>query len=614
MLPASDPRLVSLVLEVAVESLLLTAVALTLTWFMRRFSAAQRHLFIVATAVALLILPLLSLVVPARSLGMLATPMATEISSPPATPGHAPETGRTAENGLASADRPARQPGSKAGGGSRPAWITPVITVWAVGSVLLLLYLIGSRLLGWWVASRAPELAEQHLSEAVQAVAQQQQLSRPISVATCNFFKVPFVSGTIRPRLVLPIEAGRWPADRVRAILHHEVAHIRRRDVLSQLIAQLVCCLYWFNPLVWVLERRLFIERERACDDVALADNIPASEYAGHLMEVMEEMGSKHDTLWVTAAMAEGTDFKDRILSALDPGARRHQPKALYTSIVIAFTVLLVLPLAALSPWSDASAKMAVFNSAAVPEIKIEIEADTDTSADIEPPATNERDRSGAELSTLLTLLQSRDAGLREHAATALGRIGSHEATKHLVTALGDDEAKVREHVASALGDLGDPTAVAPLARTLLEDADPRVREHAASALGQLADASALGALVRALREDDNARVREHAAEALADLGNPDALEPLVAAMFEDGSDRVREHAASALGKLGSPEAFDPLVKALFEDQSPRVRAHAAEALGWLGDPRALEPLTRALEDPSDEVRKKAVIAIGMLQ
>jgi HEAT repeat protein/Zn-dependent protease with chaperone function len=612
MWPAIDPRLVSLAVEVAVESLLLAAAALTTTWFMRRFSAAQRHLFLAAMTLALLVLPLGSLVLPVHSLEMLAAPAASEIGSPPAEPGDATATKSAADNGVTT-KRPARQPEPKVTGGrSRPAWVAPVVSVWVVGSAILLLFLMSSRFLSWWVASRAPELAENELNEAVQSVAERQQVSRPISVATCNFFKVPFVSGTIRPRLVLPLEASRWPADRVRAILHHEVAHIRRRDVLSQLIAQLACCLYWFNPLVWVLERRLFIERERACDDVALADNIPASEYAGHLMEVMEEMGTKHDTLWVTAAMAEGTDFKDRILSALDPGARRHQPKALYTSIVVAFTVLLVLPLAALSPWNEASAKMAVFETAAVPEIELEV--DTDTTTGVEPLATLERDRSGVKLSTLIKMLQDPDAELREHAATALGRIGDHEATALLVEALGDEVAKVREHVATALGELGDPMAVAPLSRMLTEDEDPRVREHAASALSQLADTSALSALVTALREDENARVREHAAEALGSLADPEALKPLVATMFEDRSARVREHAAFALGQLGSSDAFDPLVKTLFDDESPLVRAHAAEALGWLGDPRALQPLTEALEDPSEEVRRKAVKAIGALR
>jgi HEAT repeat protein len=613
----TELRLVSLAFEVAAESVLLAAVALTTTWFMRRLSAAQRHLFLVAMTVALLLLPLVSLVLPARNLGMVTAPFAFEIGSTPDELDRASAAEHAADSDIATGLRPVPQPElAVTGGRSRPAWVTPAVAIWAVGSAILLLFLIGSRFLGWWVASRAPELAEKHLSEALQSVAEQQQVSRPISVSTCNFFKVPFVSGTIRPRLVLPLEASRWPADRVRAILHHEVAHIRRRDLLSQLVAQLACCLYWFNPLVWVLERRLFIERERACDDVALADNIPASEYAGHLMEVMEEMGTKHDTLWVTAAMAEGTDFKDRILSALDPGARRHQPKALYRSIVVVFTVLLVLPLAGLSPWHQASAKMAVFETSAEPDLlaQIEREEDSDATAEVEPRSTGVREGAGVELATLFAMLRSSDADLREHAATALGRIGDREATEPLIEVLSDDVARVREHVASALGELGDPMAVAPLSRVLLEDADARVREHAASALGQLDDIAALRALVTALSEDKNARVREHAAGALGDLASPEALKPLVVAMFNDRSARVREHAAFALGQLASSDAFDPLVKALFDDESPRVRAHAAEALGWLGDRRALEPLAEALEDPSEEVRKKAVKAIGALQ
>ena len=111
----------------------------------------------------------------------------------------------------------------------------------------------------------------------------------------------------------------------------------------------LLALLFVIHPLhvesvAWISERMLFIERERACDDVALGENVSASDYAGYLMEVLEEMGNQRNALWVTAAMAEGTDFKDRILSVLNPAAQRSSTRTGHVLAAVALSLLVVLP------------------------------------------------------------------------------------------------------------------------------------------------------------------------------------------------------------------------------------------------------------------------------
>lgn len=72
----------------------------------------------------------------------------------------------------------------------------------------------------------------------------------------------------------------------MRAVLLHEVAHVRRRDTLVQCAAQLACALYWWNPLVWLASSRMRVEREHACDDEVLAAGVPASSYASDLLAI----------------------------------------------------------------------------------------------------------------------------------------------------------------------------------------------------------------------------------------------------------------------------------------------------------------------------------------
>jgi len=96
----------------------------------------------------------------------------------------------------------------------------------------------------------------------------------------------PVVVGVLRPIVVLPAESVAWAEERRRAVLLHEFSHVRSRDGLALLIAQLACALYWFQPLAWLAQRRLRRECELAADEAVIAAGLRPSSYAQHLLEI----------------------------------------------------------------------------------------------------------------------------------------------------------------------------------------------------------------------------------------------------------------------------------------------------------------------------------------
>ena len=82
----------------------------------------------------------------------------------------------------------------------------------------------------------------------------------------------PLVIGWFRPVILVPLGmAAGLPPAQVDAILLHELAHIRRHDYLVNTLQVLVESLLFYHPAVWWLSRRIRMEREYCCDDVAAA-------------------------------------------------------------------------------------------------------------------------------------------------------------------------------------------------------------------------------------------------------------------------------------------------------------------------------------------------------
>ncbi|HEU4653217.1 MAG TPA: M56 family metallopeptidase [Steroidobacteraceae bacterium] len=110
-----------------------------------------------------------------------------------------------------------------------------------------------------------------------------------IPVRASHAISNPCVIGVVDPVLVLParFESTFSPAQ-LRAVIAHELEHVRRHDNLVAYIHSFVQALFWFHPLVWLIGSRIVREREQACDEAAIESGLERRDYAATLLRICQ--------------------------------------------------------------------------------------------------------------------------------------------------------------------------------------------------------------------------------------------------------------------------------------------------------------------------------------
>ncbi|HLW52565.1 MAG TPA: M56 family metallopeptidase [Candidatus Angelobacter sp.] len=228
-----------------------------------------------------------------------------------------------------------------------------LLSVWAAG-LLVVLARWGrsySRVSG--VVRRASVLIDSGWNAQVRALAAELNIHRHVALLVSDELEVPMATGVMFPRVVLSPDYAEWSARRRSAILRHELAHIKRWDAFTQTLAHFVAALYWFHPLVWLMVSSMRAERERACDDQVLAAGTKASDYAHELLDIVS--GLRGPELAAALAMARRSQLEGRVLAVLDPALPRGQVSRRSALAVAALTLIIMLPVAALRPATQAT-------------------------------------------------------------------------------------------------------------------------------------------------------------------------------------------------------------------------------------------------------------------
>jgi HEAT repeat protein/beta-lactamase regulating signal transducer with metallopeptidase domain len=645
-------------IDAVIKATLLLAVAAATAAMLRRSSAASRHLVWTIALLAALMLPVLSVALPRWQVPVV-TVGPTAVAAGESIDAASRDMAARMFNRLqastptsgAAATTPNERPATMAF-----SWGAVAVVIWLVGAALIL-----GRLLLGLVAVQVLARRSVHASGAAW-LPLAQQLARDLHVTNVTFRRsrqasMPMAWGLWRASVTLPEDADSWSEDRLRIVLLHELAHVKRRDCLTHVLAQVACAFYWFNPLAWVAARHVRAERERACDDLVLAAGTPGADYADQLLTIARVMRAGRFSSVVAGAslaMAQPSQLEGRLMAILDPSVPRTGVSPVRRLAAVALAVLTLVPLASLQAWSydvqnpPAPVPAPIATPAPAPTpvpspvVVSGVQGGVRGGVRGGVPGGVRADVQGAVQGGVQGAVQGAIQGSIQGAlqGTVQGAVqgalqgavqgpwvdakvttsdwqdakqakakADPKVIAALTAALKDTDKDVRETALHALVQLRDPGIFEPLLAAL-KDGSPDMREQAAFGLGQMKDKRAVDPLMAAMKDADDS-VREQVVFALGQLRDPRATEGLIAAL-KDTHANVREQAAFALGQLRAANAVEALVVAL-KDNNASVREQAAFALGQIRDPRAIDGLTTALKDSSASVRHQAAFALGQL-
>ena len=258
----------------AIKGSAILAMACIASLFVRRASAATRHVLWFLAMVSLLVLPVLSLVLPGwhvlpawvnvaetvvPPVPHASAALAVPESAVPAPPRDMPLPAD--ENPLDIVDHGAGRPPASGGRSTpsvagdvsyadRPPWWSAaslrawIGLIWALGAAVAMAPVI----LGVLSLGRLGRAAQRVTSgpqwDLLKRLSAELGLKRRVVLLRSSRRSMPMAWGLVRPKLLIPAEADGWSLGCLRAVLLHELAHVKRWDCLTQLVMRVACGLY----------------------------------------------------------------------------------------------------------------------------------------------------------------------------------------------------------------------------------------------------------------------------------------------------------------------------------------------------------------------------------
>jgi len=218
---------------------------------------------------------------------------------------------------------------------------------WLVGAgIYLMINLLRALRANLWLARKRRALSAELRSDIESLFSAHRIRSFP-GVWLMDGISQPFVWGLLRGSIYLPANfLNVKNPDHQRSVLGHELSHIVRFDAAVNFLQVIAQAIFWFHPFVWWANKKIRTEREKCCDEMAIARlNALPKDYS---TAILETLAAKHEQTRPVPSLAVAGPVKnieERIKTMLRPGKKFYKHPSFRVIIILLLVALLTVPI-----------------------------------------------------------------------------------------------------------------------------------------------------------------------------------------------------------------------------------------------------------------------------
>ncbi len=217
---------------------------------------------------------------------------------------------------------------------TRQVEILPVL--WLLGALIMAIIVGARNFILWRTVRRERPITDQEILDLLEDCKMEMGVRTIVGVVVSDRVKSPVLFGFVRPRLLLPqgiLEA--YDFEELRYIFIHELAHFKQRDIYLGWLMALLQILHWFNPLMWFAFHRIRVDRELACDGLAVskmqADEPP--RYGRTILNLFERFSQVSYVPSIAGILEDSSKLERRI--NMIAKFKKTSPKRSVTAVLV---------------------------------------------------------------------------------------------------------------------------------------------------------------------------------------------------------------------------------------------------------------------------------------
>jgi len=184
--------------------------------------------------------------------------------------------------------------------------------VWLIGTSGILLYIISINIILLLRLKKYPKCDEQDIIRILEQCKSRLKINFKVSIVYYGLLKSPMLYGVIQPKILISPEIiNSLSEEEIKYVFMHELAHIKRRDLIVNVVGMLIQAVYWFNPIIWYSIYKMKQDCEISCDATVLTvlSSEENKKYGQTIINMMKVISERH---WISGTVGFASKYNKR--------------------------------------------------------------------------------------------------------------------------------------------------------------------------------------------------------------------------------------------------------------------------------------------------------------